>query len=290
MSNSGVDLVFPSVKGKNVVGRFDGGDLTSDAGLLLVGEADRKMGLTEGMAEAITDRRQQSKVEHKVHDVLRERVYAISAGYEDANDLDTLGSDPALKTVCDRLPVSGGNLASQPTISRLENAVTSKDLLRIGMLVAEIVIGDLAPDTTEVILDVDTSDDPCHGQQEFEFFNGYYDEHCYLPLYVHVTGGDGRQRLLCSLLRPGKACATTGLLGVLRRVVELLRARFPGVRITLRGDSGFGVCEVIELCDESALGGRVCAGTSRQQSPSYAVHSDTDGRVLEVQMGREWLP
>ena len=253
MSSSGLDLVFPSVSGKDVVARFDGGDLTSDAGLLLLGEADRKIGLTEGMTEAITDRRQQSKVLHKVHDILRERVYAISAGYEDANDLDTLGSDPVLKTVCDRLPASGGDLASQPTISRLENAVTRKDLLRIGMLVAETVISDLPPDTTEVTLDVDTSDDPCHGQQEFEHFNGYYDEHCYLPLYVHVTGGDGRQRLLCSLLRPGKACATKGLFGVVRRVVELLRARFPAVRITLRGDSGFGICEVIGFCEEIGI-------------------------------------
>jgi len=253
MSSSGLDLVFPSVSGKDVVARFDGGDLTSDAGLLLLGEADRKIGLTEGMTEAITDRRQQSKVLHKVHDILRERVYAISAGYEDANDLDTLGSDPVLKTVCDRLPASGGDLASQPTISRLENGVTRKDLLRIGMLVAETVISDLPPDTTEVTLDVDTSDDPCHGQQEFEHFNGYYDEHCYLPLYVHVTGGDGRQRLLCSLLRPGKACATKGLFGVVRRVVELLRARFPAVRITLRGDSGFGICEVIGFCEEIGI-------------------------------------
>ena len=275
MSSSGLDLVFPPVKNKDVVSKFDGGDLTSDAGMLLLGKADRKIGLTESIAAAIVDPRQQSKVEHKVVDMVRERVYAISAGYEDANDLDTLGSDPALKTVCDRLPGSGDRLASQPTISRLENRVGRKDLLRIGMLLAEKVIADLLPDTSEVILDVDASDDPCHGQQEFEFFNGYYDEHCYLPLYVHVTGQDGRQRLVCALLRPGNAYATKGLYGVLRRVVSLLRARFPGVRIILRADSGFGIGEVIEFCEsisiDYVLGLR---GNSRLHTLSTPVQMD----------------
>ena len=249
MSNSGLDLVFPSVENKIVVGSFDGGDVTSDTGLFLLREADRKIGLIKSMAEAMEDRRDQDQVKHKVFEMLRARVYGIAAGYEDANDLDTLRNDPALKAVCDRLPVSGNKLASQPTISRFENAITRKDLLCVGMMVAERVISDLPVYTSRVIIDVDPSDDPCHGQQEFECFNGYYDEHCYVPLYVHVTGSDGRQRLVCALLRPGNAHATKGLYGVLRRVVGLLRDRFPDVKIILRGDSAFGVGDVIEFCE-----------------------------------------
>ena len=140
MSNSGLDLVFPSVENKIVVGSFDGGDVTSDTGLFLLREADRKIGLIKSMAEAMEDRRDQDQVKHKVFEMLRARVYGIAAGYEDANDLETLRSDPALKAVCDRLPVSGNKLASQPTISRFENAITRKDLLCVGMMVAERVI------------------------------------------------------------------------------------------------------------------------------------------------------
>lgn len=253
MGNSALDLVFPSVESKGVVARFDGGDITSDAGLLLISKADRKLGLTRLIAEAIDDQRDQDQVDHKMIELVRERVYAISVGYEDANDLSTLRSDPVLKTACDRLPTSGKDLGSQPTMCRLENAVGRKDLLRIGMSIADRVVSGLSKDTRQVIIDVDSTDDACHGQQEFEFFNGYYDEHCYLPILVHITGDDGRQRLLCSLLRPGNAGATTGLFGVLRRTVELLRRRFPDVRIILRGDSAFGTREVIEFCEERCI-------------------------------------
>ena len=253
MANSVLDMVFPSVDGKDVVARFDGGDITSDAGLLLVSEADRKLGLTKLMAASIDDHRDQDQVNHKMIELVRERTYAICAGYEDANDLTTLRHDPMLKTACDRLPSSGEPLGSQPTISRLENAVGRKDLLRIGTCIAERVVSQLPMDTRQVIIDVDPTDDPCHGQQELEFFNGYYDEHCYLPIHVHVTGGDGRQRLLCSLLRPGKAGPTLGLFGVLRRAIKLLRKRLPDARIILRGDSAFGTGEVIQFCQEAGI-------------------------------------
>ena len=133
MNDSTLSVGFPSIKGKEVVARFDGGDLTSDAGMLLLARADRKVQLTRSIAESIDDRREQVKVDHKMPDMVRERIYAISAGYEDVNDLSTLRRDPALKTVCGRLPGSGESLASQPTICRLENAAGRKDLLRIGM-------------------------------------------------------------------------------------------------------------------------------------------------------------
>jgi len=252
MIDSSLELGFPAVKGKTIVGRFDGGEVTSDAGVMLLGEADRKLGLTELMAGAVTDRRQQEKVEHKVHEMIRARVYAICLGYEDANDLDVLGGDPALKSACGRLP-SDRDLASQPTISRLENAVGHKGLFEMGMRIAEAAVAGLPSGTKEVILEADVADDPCHGQQELQFFSGYYDEHCYLPLYVHITGPDGRQRLAACLLRHGKAYVTHGLLGVLSRVVKLVRSRFPGVRLILRADGSFGIEDVVRWCEESGV-------------------------------------
>ena len=253
MNNSLPELVFPSVGNREIVARFDGGDLTSDAGVLLVAQADRKLGLTKAMAQVVVDRRQSSKVRHRFEEVLSERVYAIACGYEDANDLDRLKDDPALKVACGRRPHSQPALASQPTISRLENAVNSKDLLRMALAMGKRVIAQLPGDTREVVLDVDATDDPCHGQQEFEFFNGYYDNHCYLPLLLHVTGPDGKQRLLASLLRPGNASYKDGLFGMLGRAVVLLRDRFPQVRIILRADAGFGYADTLAFCESQKL-------------------------------------
>jgi hypothetical protein len=252
MKYSTLELDFPAVRGKTIVGRFDGGEVTSDAGVMLLWEADRKMGLSATMAGAATDRRQQEKVTHPIEEMIRQRVYAICLGYEDANDLDVLAKDPALKSACGRLP-SGKDLASQPTISRLENGVTRKGLLEMGMGIAERVVASLPRRTKRVIVEVDVSDDPCHGQQELQFFSGYYDEHCYLPLYLHITGGDGRRRLTAALLRHGKAYATVGLFGVLTRVVGLLRERFPKLKVILRADGSFGVEEVIGWCEGNGV-------------------------------------
>lgn len=253
MSDSSLPLLFPAVAGRSVECRFDGGDVTSDAGVLLLREADQRTCITDSLALGIEDRRQRGKVAHTVIEMVRARVLAIACGYEDANDLDTLGSDPALKIACERLPATDGSLASQPTISRLENAVGRADLYRMGVALARRVVAQLPSETKRVILDVDATDDPCHGQQEFEGFNGYYDEHCYLPFGVWVTDEDGRMYLLASVLRPGKAGATLGLFGVLRRAVALLRQRFPDVQITLRGDSAYGVADVIAFCEKQNL-------------------------------------
>ena len=143
MDNTTLDLVFPSVGGKEVVSRNDGGDITSDAGLLLISLADRKLGLTEAMSDAITDHREQCKVVHGIIEMSRERIYAICQDYEDANDLDTLRHDPALKTACNRLPKTGEALASQPTISRFENMPGAKDQVRMAIAMARRVISRL---------------------------------------------------------------------------------------------------------------------------------------------------
>ena len=253
MNNTILDLTFPAIGGKEVVSRNDGGDITSDAGLLLVSLADKKLGLTLAMAAAIADHRDQSKVEHSIIEMARERIYAICQDYEDANDLDTLRHDPALKAACMRLPKTGEALASQPTISRFENMPSAKDQLRMATRMAERVISQLPEGTRRVVIDVDPTEDPCHGQQEFEFFNGHYGCHCYLPVHIHITGEDGRQRIIGSALRPGNSGPTKGLYSVLRIAIRLLRMHMPEAQIILRADSAFGVCEVLNFSEDMGI-------------------------------------
>jgi len=253
MDNTALDLVLPAVGGKEVVCRNDGGDITSDAGLLLVSLADKKLGLTGVMADAIADHRDQDKVMHGITEMARSRIYAICQDYEDANDLDTLRHDPALKTACKRLPKTGEALASQPTISRFENMPGAKDLVRMGVAMASRVISQLPAQTRRIIIDVDPTEDPCHGQQEFESFNGHYGVHCYLPVHIHITGDDGRQRILGSLLRPGNAGPTKGLYSALRIAIRLVRKHLPEAQIILRADSAFGVCDVLDFCEDMGI-------------------------------------
>jgi hypothetical protein len=253
MDNTVLDLVFPAVGGREVVSRNDGGDITSDAGLLLVSLADKKIGLTQAMADAILDLREQGKVSHGIIEMARERIYAICQDYEDANDLNTLRRDPALKTVCERLPKSGEALASQPTISRFENMPGAKEQARVAVAMARKVISALPAQTSRVIIDVDPTDDPCYGQQQFEFFNGHYDCHCYLPVHIHITGDDGRQRIIGSVLRPGNSGATKGLYSALRIAIRMVRERMPDARIILRADGAFGVCDVLNFCEDMRI-------------------------------------
>jgi hypothetical protein len=253
MNNTTFDLVFPAVGGREVVSRNDGGDITSDAGLLLVSLADKKLGLTEAMSGAITDHRDQAKVMHAVIEMSRERIYAICQDYEDANDLDALRHDPALKTACKRLPKTGEALASQPTISRFENMPGAKDQVRMAVAMAERVISRLPTQTSRVIIDVDPTEDPCHGQQQLEFFNGHYGCHCYLPVHIHITGDDGRQRILGSVLRPGNAGPTKGLYGALRIAIRLMRKHLPQAQIIFRADSAFGVCDVLDFSGDMGI-------------------------------------
>jgi hypothetical protein len=253
MDNTTLDLVFPAVGGREVVSRNDGGDITSDAGLLLVSLADKKLGLTAAMADAIDDHRDRSKVVHSIIAMARERIYAICQDYEDANDLDTLRHDPALKVACGRLPKSGEALASQPTISRFENTPGAREMARMAESMAQRVVSQLPVGTRRVIIDVDPTEDPAHGQQEFEFFNGHYGCHCYLPVHIHITGDDGRQRIIGSVLRPGNSGATKGLYSALRIAIKLVRKRMPGAQIILRADSAFGVCAVLDFCEDMSV-------------------------------------
>jgi hypothetical protein len=294
MSDSPFDMTFPAVAGRQIECRFDGGEITSDAGLLMFAAADRNLKLSECLAEQIVDTREPGKVRHEVCDLLRERVFAIAAGYEDANDLDDLCRDPALLLSCGKPLGKDGKdqeLASQPTLSRFENAVGPKDLFCLGETLAWIVVRQLPSDTRSVVLDVDATDDPCHGQQELELFNGYYDRHCFVPLYLYVTAEDGVQRLMATLLRPGNAKATLCLFGLLRRAIRLLRERFPAVQITLRADSAFGHGKVLDFCERHGLAYSLAlAGNNRlkEETARMAEEVLTDSAALGADQ-REYM-
>lgn len=245
---STLTLEFPAVAGRTVTAVCDGGEVTSDAGVLLLTRADTRLGLTARLAAGLRDTRQAGKVEHRTLEMLRARIFGIAQGYEDGNDFDRLGGDPGFKVACDRLPATGADLASQPTLSRFENARTPTELVRLGTALMTTAVAQLPRDARRVVIDVDPTDDPCHGQQQLSFFNGFYDAHCYLPLQVTVQADGRRQWPAAALLRSGKAGPTVGLASVVRPLVRAIRRRCPQARIELRADSSFGCDAVLRLC------------------------------------------
>ena len=236
-----------------LVAAFDGGRVTSDGGLPWVAEADAALGLCDALAACIPDWRR-GPVRHSLATLLRQRVFQISCGYADQDDADTLRRDPLLKLVCGRLPESGADLASQPTLSRLENAIDRRTCVRLAYALVAVYLAErervAAGRPTRILLDVDTTDDPTHGQQEGTAYHGYYRQHMYHPLLVF--DGDTDQ-LLTAVLRPGNAHASWGAVAVLKRRVRLLRARWPGVVIELRADSGFAVPAVYDYCEREGI-------------------------------------
>ena len=238
---------FASVSGKPVEAVFDGGVLTSDIGLMLLREVASKIGILSRIVEALTDRRHPSYVDHTCADLINQRVFQIACGYEDANDCNALRRDPAFKAACDRLPVSGAALASQPTMSRLENGIRRRDLYRIAKALVDGFIASYDTPPEAVVLDIDDTDDEVHGDQPLSLFNGYYDERCYMPLHIY-EGQTGR--LITTLLRPGARPSGKQIVSILKRLVKTLRQAWPDVGIFLRGDSHFSCPEVHDFCDE----------------------------------------
>lgn len=253
MSSYALALEFPGVSSREVICTFDGGEITSDAGMLMVSAADKRIGLLSALADEMTDNRQSCKVTHGLVDMLRERVFAIAMGYEDANDLDHLRDDPALKVACRKRPMLSDVLASQPTISRLENSVGITEMLRMGLRMACAVVSQLPDDTSEVVLDIDATDDECHGHQQLRLFDGHYKTVCYVPLYMHITDETGCQRLLGTLLRSATARSNKGVISFVKLAVRAVRQRFPNARIILRGDCGFGYGRLMNWCDANSV-------------------------------------
>ena len=245
--------VLPFHPSLPVVLRFDAPEISSDGGALLLREMDEQLGLTADLASFLPDERNPARVEHSRLEQLRQRIYQIVLGYEDCNDADRLRLDPVLQTACDRTPDDPIGLSSQPTLSRLENAPDGRALGRLFRALERTYVASLDPETQEVILDIDATDDETHGQQQLSFYNGYYDHHMYHPLLVY----DGEGQLVTALLRPGRSHASRGAKGLLRRLIRKIRKRCPQALIVVRGDSGFCVPRILnelERLDEQ-LGG-----------------------------------
>jgi hypothetical protein len=230
---------------------FDGGRLTSDGGFTWLAEVDEELGVCQAMAEHIPEWRTR-RGRHSILSLLKQRVFQIACGYEDQNDSDFLREDPLLKLVCGVLPESGEDLASQPTICRMENAVSARDCYRIAGALGELYIASRGKDGVpkKILLDFDATDDPTHGDQEQSYYHGYFREHIYHPLLVF--DGDTGQ-LISAVLRAGNAHASRSTVAILRRIVGLLRSSWPDVEVELRADAGFAVPAVYEYCEAEGL-------------------------------------
>jgi hypothetical protein len=236
-------VLFPDLFDKPLVVRFDQAHASSDGGAVLLKAADRGLGLVAALAATLTDGRCQRRVTHSLADVLAQRIFGIACGYPDANDADGLADDPIQKLLLDRDPIGGARLASQPTVSRFENAVGPRTLYRLGDAFADVVIGRhrrRKRRARRITIDVDVTEDPTHGAQQLALFNGFYGGWCYLPLVVFLTFDDEpRQYLVTAVLRPGTAPATVGVRGVLLRLIPKLWRAFPKARLRVRMDGGF---------------------------------------------------
>src|ERR1700723_1237622 len=239
---------------KPTVLQFDQRQGSSDGGAILLKAADRGYGLIGGLAGCLEDKRQAGKVDHSLRELLAQRVFSIACGYADANDSARLGADHIHKMLLDRDPVMGLDLASQPTLSRFENAVGAKELYRMGEALAARVIERhaerLRGHARRITIDLDPTDDTTHGAQQLSFFNGHYDSWCYLPVMGFVSFNDEAEQYLCAaVLRPGNVTAPVGAAGVLRRLVKMIRRHIPGAEIRVRLDGGFASPAVFEFLD-----------------------------------------
>jgi hypothetical protein len=224
---------------------FSGGDLSSDGGLLLLRQVDRHLGLSRAAAAAIPDPRDPERIRHSLHDLLAQRLYGLCCGYEDLNDHKTLRDDVLMQTAVGRDEA----LASAPTFSRLENRATRAQAWALhGVLIDQFIASHKsAPE--ELVLDIDASDVPLHGQQELSQFHAYYDQHCYLPLYVFCG-----QAMLACYLRPSKIDGAKHAAAVIKLLVTRLRKTWPNTRLVVRGDSGFCRRRLLQWCERSGVG------------------------------------
>lgn len=238
---------FATLDRRELVADFTGGTITSDAGALLLRQADRRIGLIDALDRAIPDPRNPDLVLHPQRAMLAQRIFGIACGYEDLNDHQQLRDDPLWQAATDH-PGSDDvpQLASPPTLCRLENRIRRNTLFKIAAAFVETFIQSFSTPPEELVLDFDATDDTIHGNQEQRFFHGHYDSYCYLPLYVMC--GD---RLLVAYLRPSKIDGAKHTGAILKLLVKRLRQAWPNVRIVLRGDSGFCRHRVMNWCERN---------------------------------------
>jgi hypothetical protein len=248
--NTLLPFSLPNICKKKVTGAFDGGQVSSDGGVFLLAAADKRLGLIDTLAGLIPDARDPAQITHSLADILRERIFAIACGYPDGNDLDDLRGDPAFKMACGRLPDSGVDLASQPTISRLENAPNLRDLIRMSRGMVDFWCASHPRPPNGIVLDIDDTADTVHGHQQMSLFNAHYDERCFLPIHVYdaETG-----HCVVTILREGKTPNGKEVRAHIRRLVRRIRMHWPTTIITIRGDGHYGRQEAMDWCDDHGV-------------------------------------
>ena len=249
-NNTTTRLEFAPLKNKKVTACFDEPKVSSDGGVLFLREIDRQIGLTDRLVSAIDDKRRQTHIDHGLEELLSQRIYQICCGYEDADDCDHLKGDPAFKIAVGRDPQEDPDLGSQPTMSRLENSVTARDLLRIGYALVDNFINSYPEPPEIIVLDMDPTADEAHGRQEMIHFNGFEDCYCFMPFHVYEgISGD----LITTTLRPGKTPGYQEIIAILKRIVRRIRAAWPEVKIIFRADSHHTKPEVMKWMDEHTV-------------------------------------
>ena len=243
-------FLFPAVSRKKVTAAFDGGRIISDGGVMLLAAAERRIGLADRLAGLIADPRNPLFVTHSVADILRARMLAIACGYEDADYLDHLRTDPGFKLACGRLPDSGRDLCSQPTVSRWENAPTLREVVRLSYALVDAHCASYARAPATVRLDIDDTVDVVHGHQQLSLFNAHHDERCFMPIHVYDIA---TSRPVAILLRPGKTPSGHEVRCHVRRLVRRIRSHWPATKLTIRGDGHYGRPEVMAWCEANAV-------------------------------------
>lgn len=261
---------FQDLYQREVVARFDGGDITTDAGGLLLREVERRTGVIRGLAACFSDHRRQDRVEHGVEELIAQRIYGLALGYEDLNDHDQLRQDPMIAVLTGKREPKGTDRrkaqdegkagAGKSTLNRLEltpadadskaryKKIVMNEAAMDGLLV-ELFVQAQEEAPARIVLDLDATDDPLHGNQEGRFFHGYYRQYCYLPLYIFCG-----EFLLCARLRPSNIDASAGALEELERIIPQIRQKWPGVEIVLRGDGGFCRDSIMTWCEANQVG------------------------------------
>jgi len=238
-------IEFGRVGRRVIEANFDGGDLSSDGGLLLLRRTDERIGLTRAVAAVFSDARDPARITHRLRDLLAQRIYGLCCGYEDLNDHDTLRADLLMQTAVGRTEP----LASSPTLCRLESRATRAQAVALHAVLVEQFIASHKRAPSELVLDIDASDVPLHGHQELAEFHAYYDHHCYLPLYVFCG-----QSLLACVLRRSRIDGAKNAAAVIKLLVARLRQAWPATRIIVRGDSGFCRQRLLRLCERAGVG------------------------------------
>lgn len=278
-------FLFKDISNKKIEVDFNGGEVSSDAGLLFLREVESRIGLISKMTNCLQDRRHPGYVKHQFLDLLKQRIFQIACGYEDGNDSNELRNDPIMKIACERLPDDEA-LASQPTISRFENGLTRTDLYRISEVFVDVFIESYSTPPEGIIVDIDDTDDLTHGRQQLTLFNAYHGDNCYMPIHIY-EGKSGK--LITTVLRPGKRPTGKQIVSIVKRVVKKIRQAWPEVGIILRGDSYYACPAVFDFCEETdmkyVLGFKPLAPLVRQIKPlveEVALRSEREKQPVKM--------